>query len=1557
MNKLNIVFIITMLACPVFADYVITVQNGDQALFLHPVSVELTSEQLAFVEAGALLTEDGSTAVEFAVDTTGTVPRLCWVLDGETGPGLQRVFHLSSSVPTPSCVGGSVPANFSARHYVLIEKFFDDFLSTKFINRVGDLECREQDDFITISNSYFQLRHPVRGDGGFPRDIQYRESGYKDPGIEFYDRLYHPDQGMLWAKSDHNATCKVVLDTPQRVVVEARTHFLSDLGAPAVGNPEAIYRYSYSAYSPVVEVERVITREDASQKWTEAHFLQICRRDRFYTTIYCGEPMTTATTNPDTAEPRGFSFSQWGIYAAAQGALGVGGTKGGGYDRGKHGFPYNLAAQNLGFPDGETERYQKALLYFGPAKTDEGWYSRWLGSARPTVTIHEVPAANTAEESQEISDIVLDCNGMRIYFASAEEGYGCLAVENLLGKDPVRFVFPRETPPLLWNLAFKKPYALRQQEASQPDFIETAWLNSLAPGQRPVLESGSSGELIFTWTGLDLPGEPGVVDVRCCVLAPKGARSEALWRIQVTNRSTQWGLAETHYPILTQVIHPGHGDALLPDSTWGHRLIRNSDIQSEQIYPGYKCPMQFMAFNQGKAGLYLAAHDPGARPKRLTVTNGQDASFRVFAENYAQPGAGNNDDFAFCLTAYQGDWWKAAKRYRQWATTETPWTAKGPIATRKDFPRSLVDASFWMQLTSGPRTDQLGTCMEELHARIGHRPGFALHWYRWHQIPFDNSYPEYFPVHDGFAANVLRLTSQGMLVMPYINARLWDVDIPSFNDDARNACALTEHGEPAIEIYESKRKLTPMCPFTKLWQDKVDEITTRLMDEYKVSGIYLDQIGCAPAELCFNPSHGHPLGGGTHWVDGYRTLLNRIKAKAAPKGVFLTSEASAEPYIDNIDGNLICTERFQEEVPTLAAVYSGYTIYFSCTNHPRDDLASFRAGQCRDFLWGCQPGWNCEWITDDAHREHFAYEAYLGHLQQAAKEFFREGELLGEAKPANNPDQITVTWHHKTPRPITLQATQGYWWKAPDGRLLLAVANLSSEVVRFELQQTSLRKLLGLNNPTAFLAERLTADGTAPLAFLEKGNDLFYYDFTLEPGEVCLVTFTPADKKTRKNAQKRAETIAFDEQANPELRNAAAEFLFHAKFNVSLRTQTTICELPGAPVEFSWWFSTTDAAGAAPYPKVPGKAPKGCTIVLPNGQEIPATLGGHAQAIRFADDASSPLTYCELRHGNLSWRIPVWRRTVNPVEVTLGEVPEVRAGKSFVLPVTIQNFQAVPANGAVRLNLPETWSVEPSHIIHYERLEYKRPKTVYVRVSVPEDVAPEMTFLTAEVIADRQSRSFAVQPSRPQIIARRAVQPIDVRNPANWPTDSAWTEVGESAPKSVKISDYRGNDDCSGRLRCAWDDQYLYVQAEVTDDVHVQKIAGEKLWGGDCIQLALCPGKANLTHGYNGREREIGLAFTEGGFAFAYQWMGGPRQGILDNVPVIVKREGNQTRYCVAIPWSTLLMSAPKSGEVMSFSFTFNDNDAGSLRGWLEWTPGVCGGKDSSLFGELRFAE
>ena len=1487
----NLTTILVILCLAVFADYTITVQNGPHALFQHPVAIELTAQQAEFVRQATLRAAADDTPLPFTLDATGPAPRLCWTLPAETAPAEIRTFHLGSAS------AGSVPAHSCA----------------------GDLKCTVSESHITVRNSYFQLRHPLRGKGGFPQDLRFIESGYTDSALQFFDRLFHPDRGLFWARLDRDATCRILLDTPQRVVLESRTRFVNDLGENAPGNPVAVYQYIYAPDSPVVEVRRTITRDDATLPWTEAHFLQTARHDRFYTTIHCdGQPVATAGT--PSADPRFLAFSQWGIYAAPLGAYGLGRTNGTLYDRGRDGFPYNIAAPNLGLPEGVANTFQTACLYFGPDRGDD-WFARWLGE-QPTIDIQEETAS---EEPAIVSTFSLDCNGLRIHFAAPEQGCGILAVENTLDEKPVRFVFPRTAEPALWRLAFRQPHA-----------TETIWLNSSVPAHSCASES--AGETVsLTWQALDLPGEPGAVDV-CCEITPVPGRPEAAFRIQVTNRSTRWGLAETQFPMLTQVIQPGQGDALLPDSNWGHRLFRNSHTQCDWPYLSHKCQMQFMAFSQGDAGLYFAAHDPGARPKRLTVTTGQDASFRLYAENCAQPGTGNTADFDFCLAAYRGTWWHAAKRYRQWATTHAPWTAKGPIATRNDFPKSLVDTAFWQTLSTDTftSTDQLGSLMEDLHARIDHRPGFAFHWYCWHQIPFDNSYPEYFPVREGFEANVRRLTSQGMLVMPYINGRLWDTEIPSF-ENAREAAALPENGSPAIEVYGSGRKLTPMCPYTTLWQDKMLEICTRLIDEYHVSGIYLDQISCAPAELCFNPTHGHPLGGGTHWVDGYRTLLDRIKAKAAPKGVFLTSECAAEPYMDNLDGHLIWTPRTQEEVPTLAAVYSGYTIFFSNTCSDQDTLHAYQAAQARDFLWGCQPGWNQVWIADNAHREHFAYLAQLGYLQRAAKDFFRTGELLAEQTPANAPGTVTFTWNWEFPHQVTLQAAQGYWWKAPDGRLLLAIANLAPDVRSFNVANANLAQLAGLDaEGQTWLAERLTDDGTAPL---RQTANLFSHNFTLEPNEIVLVTFTPATRKTLKDAQKRAKTLAFDQKVSPELRNAAAEYLFRTEYGVTVfHPDTTIQTVPGTPADFNYdIFGTPD---------------KKCTVVLPDGQTASATRGPlHTAALQLDAADARAVLHCELRRGNLAWRLPVGRQIVSPVEVSLGDVPEIRAGSSFVLPVTITNHQRTPASGLVRLNVPERWFVEPARAIAFEHLPPDTPFATLLRIQVPTDAATGPTAIAAEVIADHLARDFQVQPQRPQMTAYRATTPIDLQDDATWP-DAPW-----ATPQASKIADHHGNDDCAARLRCAWDDQYLYVQAEVTDDAHVQLADDEKIWSGDCIQLALRPGRPNLVAGYDGREREFGLALASDGQPLVYQWMGGLANARLDNAPVRITRDGDTTRYRAAIPWSAMLLKPPRPGEAITFSFTVNDNDSDHLRGWLEWSSGVCGGKDSSRFGELHFAE
>ena len=169
------------LAFPLFADYIVTVQNGPQPLFQHPVSVELTAEQTAFVQAGIYLEEvseddnDLLDLLDYTLDTTGETPQLRWTLRGETTPAQQRFFRLIdfNAYPPP--------------------------------RRGSDLECTIADGFITIHNSYFQLRHPLQGKGGFPQDIQYRESGYTDHELYFFDRLFHPDHGQFWLRLDSQA--------------------------------------------------------------------------------------------------------------------------------------------------------------------------------------------------------------------------------------------------------------------------------------------------------------------------------------------------------------------------------------------------------------------------------------------------------------------------------------------------------------------------------------------------------------------------------------------------------------------------------------------------------------------------------------------------------------------------------------------------------------------------------------------------------------------------------------------------------------------------------------------------------------------------------------------------------------------------------------------------------------------------------------------------------------------------------------------------------------------------------------------------------------------------------------------------------------------------------------------------------------------------------------------------------------------------------------------------------------------------------------------------------
>ncbi len=91
---------------------------------------------------------------------------------------------------------------------------------------------------------------------------------------------------------------------------------------------------------------------------------------------------------------------------------------------------------------------------------------------------------------------------------------------------------------------------------------------------------------------------------------------------------------------------------------------------------------------------------------------------------------------------------------------------------------------------------------------------------------------------------------------------------------------------------------------------------SRLFDEYHVDGVYIDQISAMSPKLCFDTTHGHPLGGGHWWVEGYWAMLQSIR-DAMPEGAMLTSECNSEPFARWFDGYLTWTQQHDGQVPAL----------------------------------------------------------------------------------------------------------------------------------------------------------------------------------------------------------------------------------------------------------------------------------------------------------------------------------------------------------------------------------------------------------------------------------------------------------------------------------------------------------------------------------------------------------------------------------------------------------------------------------------------------------------
>jgi hypothetical protein len=646
-----------------------------------------------------------------------------------------------------------------------------------------------------------------------------------------------------------------------------------------------------------------------------------------------------------------------------------------------------------------------------------------------------------------------------------------------------RLLAPPRASDRMWKLELRTPEG--QIIAVDSADAEGSWSRS------------SEGEVLLRWPRVGL-GRDGNASVCVAVRLSKAQPTAQLrFQVELPPGVGVWSLA---FPVMRNV-KASSGRRVAWPAGFGADILDPVSKAHAATYPSAGCSMQFFAVWGEGAALYIGAHDPTAAHKQLGFSGdskrgtlecqivhypsgmGEEKLARPPGQRLAQ-GRKWALPYPVVIGAVQGDWYEAAQIYRAWSM-RAPWAKP-----RRRPPAWLEKLDLWA--LSG----EFGSVVEQAasFARYFSVPT-ALHWYNWHQIPFDDRYPEYFPAKDSFAQAVAQVQKAGARVMPYINGRLWDPKTESWKScGAQSACAKRENGEPYLETYGSGVPLAVMCPSTELWRETVASIVERLVKEFGVDAVYIDQICAAPPVLCFDASHPHPPGGGGFWAESYRKLLREVRRRIPPRAV-LTTEENADPWQDVIDAFLTVNSpaTMGPLIPLFPAVYSGRTIIFGfqyihtgSMRYSSSDLARslpFRAKMARCFAWGAQLGWVGPQILERAYAKEAGYLKTLALVRSRAHEFLSRGAML---KPPGVEGAETLTvqgcdiWGNEYS--LSMPAVIATAWKSTEGELGVPLTNLSDREQSVHISLS--RQAHGLRPGQVYRLTEVGPEGSSPAGTL-----------------------------------------------------------------------------------------------------------------------------------------------------------------------------------------------------------------------------------------------------------------------------------------------------------------------------------------------------------------------------------------------------------------------------------------------------------------------------------------
>lgn len=171
---------------------------------------------------------------------------------------------------------------------------------------------------------------------------------------------------------------------------------------------------------------------------------------------------------------------------------------------------------------------------------------------------------------------------------------------------------------------------------------------------------------------------------------------------------------------------------------------------------------------------------------------------------------------------------------------------------------------------------------------------------------------------------------------------------------------------------------------------------------------------------------------------------------------------------------------------------------------------------------------------------------------------------------------------------------------------------------------------------------------------------------------------------------------------------------------------------------------------------------------------------------------------------------------------------------------------------------------------------------------------------------------------------------------------SEWSDLspmGMGRREQVYNKIWRGPEDISGYGYLRWDRVNLYVACAVTDDRFSNPFAPRDLLRGDSVQIAFVtdPGALTLRANVAKPDHLFGIALLEHGpTIYRFTSKSGLKEGVVMSARVAVRRQGAQTYYEAAIPWSELAPVRAKTGAIFGVALQVNDYD-GEATGYISW--------------------